>query len=104
MLYALVVKPILLAALAGALWLVWRAGDGFEIAEARRHRRWVGLAAAVIALLVLGPPAWAAVTEQPGDMLRWGVILAFAGAAIWGYARLIAALRRRSPPPGGSSR
>ena len=100
MLYTLLVKPIVLAALGAALWLVWRAGDGFEAAAARRHRRFVGLGAAVIALLVLGPPAWAALTEQPGDVLRWAAILAASVAAVWGYARLVGAARRRVPPPG----
>ena len=104
MLYALIVKPILLAALAGVLWIVWRAGSGLAPAEARRHRRWVGLAAAAIALLVLGPPAWAALTEQPGEVLRWAAILAVAGAAVLGYARLIAAARGRARRPGGDDR
>ncbi|HUF55581.1 MAG TPA: hypothetical protein VMM55_03375 [Thermohalobaculum sp.] len=101
MLYALFVKPVALAALGGTLWLLWRAGDGFEAAEARRHRRRVAVGAIAIAALVLGPPAWAVLSEHPGDVLRWTAILAVAVAAVWGYARLIGAARRRAPPPGG---
>ena len=101
MLYALFVKPIALAALGGALWLLWRAGDSFDAAFRRRHRRLVALGSAAIAALVLGPPAWAALTEQPGEVLRWGAILAVAVAAVWGYARLIGAARRRARPRGG---
>lgn len=101
MLYALFVKPVALAALGGALWLLWRAGDGFEAALRRRHRRLVALGTAIIAALVLGPAAVAVLTERPGEVLRWGAILAVAIAAGWGYARLIGAARRRARPPGG---
>lgn len=101
MLYALIVKPIALAALGGALWLLWRAGDGFEAAEARRHRRWVSLGGLAIAALVLGPPAWAMLSEQPGEIVRWSAILIIAGVVVWGYSRLIGAARRRAQPPDG---
>ena len=96
MLYTLIVKPILLAALAGVLLLVWRAGSGLAPAEARRHRRWVGLAATAIALLVLGPPAWAALTEQPGEVLRWGAGVAVSAVLVILYARWLADLRGRA--------
>ena len=101
MLYALFVKPVALAALAAVLWLLWRAGDGFEAGEGRRHRRWVALGAAVIAAVVLGPPAWAVLSERPGAVLRGLAVVAVAAVAVWGYARLLAAVRGRVPPPGG---
>ena len=101
MFWTLFVKPILLAALALVIWIVWRAGDHFEPPARRRHRWMVGIGATLITALVLGPPAWAALRDHPADVAFWALGLGLAALAIWGYVRLLAAARRRA---GGDHR
>ena len=103
MAFELIVKPIVFAALALVLWAIWRAADSFEPAAAGRHRRAVALGAVAIALLLLGPPAWALLVARPGAVLGWSGGLALTGGLLWAYARLIGAARRRAARRHGES-
>ena len=94
--YALLVKPILLGALALVFWAVWRAGDRFEPAAARRHCRGVAVAGCAIGLLVVGPAVRKVLRDHPDAVLNAALVLSTAAALLWAYARLIGAAHRRA--------
>lgn len=96
MFYQLVIVPLALLTLLAVLWATWRMGRYLPPRQRRAHALLVGGGGLAIALLVLGPPAWRALTTQPGQVaasLGW---LAAAGAVVLLYLRLLAALRRRA--------
>lgn len=96
MLYTLLVKPIALGALGLVIWVLWRATGHLAEAEQRGARIAVMAGAVAIAALILGPPAWEALTTRPGEVATWTIGIAVIGAVIWAYARLIGAARRKA--------